>query len=77
MHLAFGEGFGERLQFFYLAALKNFFMEYSKLVSVTGLPGLFELVASKNDGAIVRTPWMIKALGLFHPVSIIFLTWKQ
>jgi len=29
-------------------------MEYSKLVSVTGLPGLFELVASKNDGAIVR-----------------------
>lgn len=30
-------------------------MEYSKLVSVTGLPGLFELVASKNDGAIVRS----------------------
>jgi hypothetical protein len=29
-------------------------MEYSKLVSVTGLPGLFELIASKNDGAIVR-----------------------
>ena len=29
-------------------------MDYSKLVSVTGLPGLFELVASKNDGAIVR-----------------------
>ncbi|HVX28186.1 MAG TPA: DUF5606 domain-containing protein [Parafilimonas sp.] len=30
-------------------------MEYSKLVSVTGLPGLFELVASKADGAIVRS----------------------
>ena len=30
-------------------------MEYSKLVSVTGLPGLFELVASKTDGAIVRS----------------------
>lgn len=29
-------------------------MEYSKLVAVTGLPGLFELVNSKNDGAIVR-----------------------
>ncbi len=54
MRLPFGERFGERLQFFYLAALKIFFMEYSKLVSVTGLPGLFELVASKNDGAIVR-----------------------
>ncbi len=31
------------------------FMEYSKLISVTGLPGLFELIASKNDGAIVRS----------------------
>jgi len=30
-------------------------MEYSKLVSVTGLPGLFELVNSKADGAIVRS----------------------
>ncbi len=30
-------------------------MEYSKLVSVTGLSGLFELVASKTDGAIVRS----------------------
>ena len=30
-------------------------MEYSKLVSVTGLGGLFELVASKTDGAIVRS----------------------
>jgi len=29
-------------------------MEYSKLISVTGLPGLFELVGSKTDGAIVR-----------------------
>lgn len=30
-------------------------MEYSKLVAVTGLPGLFELVTSKTDGAIVRS----------------------
>src|ERR1051325_4060700 len=30
-------------------------MEYSKLVSVTGLTGLFELIASKADGAIVRS----------------------
>ena len=30
-------------------------MEYSKLVAVTGLPGLFELISSKNDGAIVRS----------------------
>lgn len=31
------------------------YMEYSKLVAVTGLPGLFELINSKNDGAIVRS----------------------
>jgi hypothetical protein len=30
-------------------------MEYNKLVAVTGLPGLFELVTSKTDGAIVRS----------------------
>jgi len=30
-------------------------MEYSKLISVTGLGGLFELVASKTDGAIVKS----------------------
>lgn len=30
-------------------------MEYSKLVAVTGLPGLFELINSKNDGAIIRS----------------------
>ena len=30
-------------------------MEYSKLISVTGLGGLFELAGSKNDGAIVRS----------------------
>lgn len=29
-------------------------MEYSKIVSVTGLPGLFEILTSKSDGAIVR-----------------------
>ena len=30
-------------------------MEYSKLVAVTGMPGLYELVDSKSDGAIVRS----------------------
>ncbi|WP_114790008.1 DUF5606 domain-containing protein [Niabella yanshanensis] len=30
-------------------------MEYYKLVAVTGLPGLYELVSSKKDGAIVRS----------------------
>lgn len=30
-------------------------MEYSKLVSVTGLPGLYELVHTKSDGAIIRS----------------------
>ena len=30
-------------------------MEYSKLISVTGLAGLFELVSSKSDGALVRS----------------------
>lgn len=30
-------------------------MEYSKIVGVTGLPGLYELVSSKTDGALVRS----------------------
>jgi len=30
-------------------------MEYSKLISVSGFSGLFELVSSKNDGAVVRS----------------------
>ena len=30
-------------------------MEYSKIVAVTKLPGLYELINSKNDGAIVRS----------------------
>lgn len=30
-------------------------MEYSRIISVTGLSGLFELVGSKADGAIVRS----------------------
>ncbi len=30
-------------------------MEYNKLVAVTGLSGLFELVSSKTDGGIVRS----------------------
>lgn len=30
-------------------------MEYGKMIAVTGLSGLFELISSKNDGAIVRS----------------------
>ena len=30
-------------------------MEYNKIISVTGMPGLFELLSSKNDGALVRS----------------------
>jgi hypothetical protein len=30
-------------------------MEYNKLVAVTGMPGLYELISSKSDGAIVRS----------------------
>ncbi len=30
-------------------------MEYSKLISVTGLSGLFEVLSTKTDGAIVRS----------------------
>lgn len=30
-------------------------MEYGRIIAVTGLPGLFELLSSKNDGAVVRS----------------------
>jgi len=30
-------------------------MEYNKVIAVTGLPGLYELLSSKSDGAIVRS----------------------
>jgi len=30
-------------------------MEYNKIIAVTGLPGLYELISSKSDGAIVRS----------------------
>src|SRR6476620_9128195 len=35
--------------------LKIGLMEYSKIISITGLGGLYELAGSKNDGAIVRS----------------------
>jgi type IV secretory pathway VirB10-like protein len=34
---------------------QRFFMEYSKIVAVTGMPGLYELISSKTDGAVVRS----------------------
>ncbi len=30
-------------------------MNYSKIISVTGLVGLYELISSKADGAVVRS----------------------
>jgi hypothetical protein len=30
-------------------------MEYSKIISVAGLPGLYEMINSKPDGAIIRS----------------------
>jgi hypothetical protein len=30
-------------------------MEYRKIVSVTGLSGLYELVSSRGDGGVVRS----------------------
>jgi len=30
-------------------------MEYSRIVAVTGMPGLYEIVSSKSDGAVVRS----------------------
>lgn len=39
----------------YLAAPNLLIMEYSRIVAVTGLPGLYEILSSKNDGAIVRS----------------------
>lgn len=30
-------------------------MEYNRIVAVTGLPGLYEVISSKNDGAVVRS----------------------
>jgi hypothetical protein len=30
-------------------------MNYSKIISVTGLPGLYELINNKGDGAVIRS----------------------
>jgi len=30
-------------------------MEYNRMIAITGMPGLFELVTSKNDGAVVKS----------------------
>ncbi len=30
-------------------------MEYNRIVAVTGMPGLYEVLSSKADGAIVRS----------------------
>lgn len=30
-------------------------MEYNRIVSITGMPGLFEMLSSRADGAVVRS----------------------
>ncbi len=30
-------------------------MDYNRIISVTGMPGLFELVSSRKDGAVVKS----------------------
>ncbi len=47
-------------------------MEYKRIVAVTGLPGLFEVVSTKSDGAIRAVSRRIKAQNLLLPVCIIF-----
>jgi hypothetical protein len=44
-----------RSGFAYLAAPNILCMEYSRIVAVTGMPGLYEILSSKSDGAIVRS----------------------
>jgi hypothetical protein len=39
----------------YIAAPNFPDMEYNRIVAVTGMPGLYEVVSSKSDGAIVRS----------------------
>src|SRR5512133_755422 len=39
----------------YIAAPKFRVMEYNRIVAVTGLPGLYEAISSKSDGAVVRS----------------------
>jgi prophage DNA circulation protein len=39
----------------YLATPKIIAMEYNRIVAVTGMPGLYEVISSKSDGAIVRS----------------------
>ena len=34
---------------------KSISMEYNRIVAVTGMPGLYEVISSKSDGAIVRS----------------------
>src|SRR5438067_11178577 len=31
------------------------FMDYTRIVAVTGMPGLYEVLSSKTDGAIIRS----------------------
>jgi hypothetical protein len=40
---------------FIFATRKFQSMEYNRIVAVTGLPGLYEVLSSKTDGAIVRS----------------------
>jgi hypothetical protein len=39
----------------YIAGPKSDIMEYNRIVAVTGLPGLYEVISSKTDGALIRS----------------------
>src|SRR5215831_16281947 len=56
--MAGGKTCGKKIFSIILQSLKRdrqLHMEYNKIIAVTGLPGLYELISSKNDGAIVRS----------------------
>lgn len=50
-----GLSFKQTGGFTYLAPPNILSMEYSRIVAVTGMPGLYEILSSKTDGAIVRS----------------------
>lgn len=39
----------------YFAALKITFMEFKEVITISGMPGLYQLVNSKSDGMIVKS----------------------
>ena len=50
-------------------------MEYSKIIAVTGMPGLYELLTAKPMAPLF-VHWKITAPNLSLPVYITSLIWK-